>query len=798
MKNKLFSLVNILGLAIGMAACFLIFQFVIFEFSYDRQHAHAENIYRVRHDKYLGGELQYQKVQTFIPTGEAMNAELPEVLAYTTLFRVSDQADIIMSYFPENADPAQFLEKEVYYVKGDFFKMFSIEMVEGPKDVQILEPKTLLISERTAKKYFGVESPLGKVLTSNFSNSYTIVGVFKDFPDNSHIRMDFLLGWGTISGDAEYDRQNWNWDGFYTYVLLTADQEVKQVEKKSLDLIDKYKGTQKGDSGSSVFHLQPLTDIHLYSDYLGEIQKNGNGMMVFLLMMIAMLILVIAYINFINLSTADAISRAKEVGIRKAIGAGKTAIRFQFLVESFSVNALAFILAMLLVHLLGPFYYALIGFDPGLGMLGDGKTIIVLSIPLVVGCFAAGFYPAMVLAAFSPAKTLKGQYTGHTRNSYFNLRNGLVVFQVVLSTLLIAATLVVYQQIRFMESQDLGIDVEKTLVVNTFAIGGDSLFSQKLITFKEAIKKQSGVVSAAASYDIPGKEHITRLSNFRHSKNQEEKLSIYFTRIDADFIPALNINLVAGRNFTAGKDRQYAMIMNVEAIVALGFQDPPDAVGQEVYWGEEQLGKATVIGVVDFRSTSMKSANFPIAFTPVFFPFKYLSLNLNTADPGKMEMVIQDNWEEVFPNKPFEFFYLDELFNSHYQEERSIVRILGGFTFLAIIVAGLGLFGMAHLMVNQRVKEIGVRKILGAPLPSLMLLLSNRFLSLVLIAGVIALPIINYAMSQWLENYPYRVEISWWVLILPIGMNLAITGITIAHQIIKVALMNPARLIRDE
>ena len=801
LKHKLFSMINIFGLAIGMAACLLILQYVSFELSYDQFYEKAEQIYRVQHDRYIDGELQYQKAQAFIPTGETMKNELPEVLEYTTLFRVSEQADIIMTYQPEDGDAVRFTEKEVYHAKGSFLEIFSLPIIEGKKDIHALSPNTVLISTLAAKKYFGDSSPIGKTLSHDYAQDYKIVGVFENIPVNSHLKLDFLFAWSSLSGDESEDSNNWRWDAFYTYLLLSPEADPERLEAKFPEMITKYMGDQDNRSYSE-FDLQPLKDIHLHSHLLGEIEPNGNVEIVYTLLVLAIFILLIAWINYINLSTSRSLDRAKEIGIRKAIGSGKTQIVKQFLIESLLTNLLAVAVALTLIQVLASSFATFTGVEISLNLLGKVEFWAIVLLLILVGSFAAGSYPAFILSSFKTVKALKGKAKDTTGESFFNLRHALVIFQFSISIALITASLVVYKQLSFMKTQSLGVAIDNTLVINTHATGSDSLFMRNLSVLRNKLEASSMIEGVTASFDISGKELLTNLPNFRHSRNPEELVSLYFTRIDYNFIPEFEVDLVAGRNFKKGVDDKYFMIMNVEAVQALGFAEPQDAIGYEVKWGNQQNpGKAEIVGVVDFRSTSFKQKNYPVAYTSTFFPFKYLSVKFDQLDGMNAQQsieMVKSSWEEVFPEIPFDYFFLDDFFNRQYQEEQKFSQLLGLFTILAVIVACLGLYAVASLTVVRRTKEVGVRKILGASVKSLLLLLSKKFFLLVLVSGGIALPMVQIAIHHWMENYPYRTQLSWWMFLLPIVLILLITVLTVGYQIIKASLTNPAKSLRYE
>jgi putative ABC transport system permease protein len=402
-----------------------------------------------------------------------------------------------------------------------------------------------------------------------------------------------------------------------------------------------------------------------------------------------------------------------------------------------------------------------------------------------------------ISSSFKPILALKGNYSIVPKRSTFSLKYSLIVFQFVISIALIAASMVAYKQLSLMKNSSLGIDIESTIVVNTQATfgppGSDSVFTRRLIAFRDKLNANQKVQGITASHDIPGKEHLSLMPNFRHAKNPDELVILYFTRMDYDFIPTFGVNLIAGRNFIEGVDNQHAMILNKEAVRTLGYENPEDAIGHEVNWGNINLAKAEIVGVVDFRAVSFKEANYPISYTSTFFPYKYVSTKFDEiygANAQKNVALIQDTWNTVFPDKPFEFFFLDDFFDSQYRAYQKFGQLLGAFTLLAIVVAGLGLYGITLLNVTQRIKEVGVRKII--------VLLAKQFMALVLVAGVLSIPIIRFSMENWLATYPYRIEITWWTYLLPIGLILVITCLTIGFQILKASLINPAKLLRYE
>lgn len=806
LKHKVFSAINLFGLALGMTASLIIIQYVRFEFSYDRFHENSDRIYRVQHDRYIDGELQYQKAQSFIPTGEAMMNEYSEVEDYTTMFRISNESDIVMTHLADDGEMLRFSEKEVYHVKGGFFEVFSFPFIEGNDEIKQLEPQTAMISQSTAKKYFGNESAIGKVISHNYAKDYTVVGVFEDIPENAHMKFDFLFAWQEVtSQDDGGDDENWRWDGFYTYLLLTPDADIPSLESKFPAFAEKYIEGTANNNVKSVFTLQPLTSIHLNSDLLAEAEANNELKIVYVLLTVAIFVMLIAWINFINLSISRSLERSKEVGVRKVIGSGRSQLIKQFLTESLVMNLLAFSISCIFLYLLAPYISYFIGGQSTLSLFSNSSFILGTVLTIMIGSALAGLYPAFITSSLKPILALKGNYSNQNKGSFFSLKHSLIVFQFVLSITLIAASTVAYRQLSLMKTSNLGIDIESTIVVNTQATfgppGSDSVFTRRLTTFRDKLNANEKIQGITASHDIPGKEHLSLMPNFRHSKNIDELVTLYFTRMDFDFIPTFGVDLVAGRNFIEGVDNQYAMILNKEAVQILGYENPEDAIGQEVNWGNRTLAKAEIVGVVDFRAVSYKESNYPIAYTSTFFPYKYVSVKfdeINGANAEEHVALIQNTWNTVFPDKPFEYFFLDDFFNAQYKADQKFGQLIGAFTLLALVVAGLGLYGITLLTVTQRIKEVGLRKIMGASVSQIIVLLSKQFLFMIIIAGLISIPVIKLSMEKWLENYPYRIEMYWWIYLLPIALILVITCFTVGFQIIKASLINPAKLLRYE
>lgn len=807
MKHKVFSLINLCGLALGMAASFLIIHYVSYEMSFDTFHKNADRIYRVCHNRYQDGTLQYEKAQTFIPTGEAMKNDFPEVQDFTTLFKISDQAEINISYHDENGETVKFNEENVYHVKGNFLNIFSISIVSGANRIT-LEPKTVLISSSVSKKYFGDTSPLNRIIHHTYNGDYTVVGVFEDIPDNSHLKPDFLFAWQSVSEEAQGgDATNWHWDGFYTYILLTPSAKAESIEPKLEQFTKKYLSNAQDRIGESKFWLQPLTDIHLSSHLSGEAGVNGNNTTVNILKGLAIFILLMAYINFINLSSAKAIDRAKEVGVRKIVGSGRSELIRQFLLESLIVNLISIILAGAIVSLLIFQFGNTLGLPATFDVLKEKEFWIALTGLLIVGSFCSGIYPAFIISSFTPMRALKGKITAIRKDFSLNLRRGMVTFQFVLAMILITGSAMIYKQVKYMNDQDLGIDINQTMVLRTFAKfgppGSDSVFISKLEVLKHELRKNKSVKGVTATYDIPGKEHLSLFSNFRSVRNTNELVSLYYSRIDYDFVPLFNAKLLAGRNFDLDMTSDHeAILLNKEALQTLGFDNAESAIDKDISYGREpNLRKVKIIGVVDFRSNSFKQQNYPVVYQINWAPLRYLSIKFTRIEGVDVEAnlaSIEQQWENLFPEQPFDYFFLEEFFNRQYEPDKKFSTMLILFTGLGIFIACLGLYGLSMLIVLQRTKEIGIRKVLGASVKNLFFMVTRDFTVLIVIAGIISVPITYYSLSRWLTNYAYQTNMSWWIFLLPIVVMMLTVIVTVGQQALKASLRNPVESLRNE
>lgn len=794
LKNKIFSFINILGLAIGMAACLLILQYVTSELSYDEFHTNKDNIYRLKQNRYNKGVLSTEWAAGCAAVGLAVKEAFPEVEEYAKL--MSTQGVVIYNEAP--GGPISFKEEKMYFATASFLPMFSFDLVQGDEATALQEPFKAVISESAAQRYFKDENPIGKRISVNDRDEYEITGVFKDVPENSHLKFNFLLSFETfVKWVGEEAHTAWQWDGFYNYIALQPGTDPKALEEKIPALVEQKAGEElrQYDAGMEFF-LQPLTDIHLYSNYMMEAEVNGDGEAVYALLIIAFFIIVIAWVNYINLSTARSIDRAKEVGVRKVMGSIRPQLIRQFLFESIILNTLAVVLSMLLVLATYRYFNTLTGKEMTLSLFTTASFWLVVAGFFVIGAFLSGTYPAFVLSSFKPVSVLKGKMSS-SKNGVM-MRKLLVVVQFTASVFLITGTLTVYRQIMYMQNQDLGVAIDQALVIEAPSVIDDSVYADRIQAFKTELLGNSLVKTATASTAVPGSKPGWNAGGIRLIHQDDREGNQYrVIGIDYDFVDAFQLKIIEGRNFSRsfGTDES-AVLFNESAVKLMGFEDPEKALNQEIFfWGDT----FQIVGVVkDYHQESLKANFDPLIFRLIPASQDYFSLKIEAADISETMAFVQETWHQYFPGNPFEYFFLDEHFNKQYQADLQFGKVFGFFAVLAIFVACLGLFGLSSFTATQRTKEIGIRKVLGASVSGIVTLLSRDLIKLVFIASLIALPMAYLVMQKWLQNYSFKIDISWWLLCVPVIAVLLIAVITVSFQTFKAAIVNPIQSLRYE
>ncbi len=794
LRNKVYSLVNVGGLAVGIAASLLILHYVRYELSYDRFHAQAERIYRVQYDNYQNGQLTFQSAAAVPAVGPALKDNFPEVIDYVRFFPISG----IMTYVDAQGNPVSFREQKLQIATPSALSMFSFPLRAGDAETALDGINKVVLSESAARRYFGKEDPMGKTLRWQDGDELIVTGVMEDVPANSHIQFDFLISYQTLNENTDNASETaWGWYDFNTYVVLDERTDLAAFQAKWNEwLVNERQSEWNQNDYRQEFLLQPLTDIHLYSNLLqeSEPEQQGNGNAVYFLLTIALFILLIAWINYVNLSTARATERANEVGVRKAVGAYRNQLIRQFLLEAVLINLLALLLAGLLVVAGAPFVEELTGrliATPPWAAAWFWQSLLLL---LLVSVLLSGLYPALLLSSFKPVTVLRGKIHTTRRGSTF--RKGLVIFQFGTSVAMIAGTLIVFRQIDFMLNQDLGVNVDQTLVLRGPGIT-DSLYRDNLETFKTELLRSSEVEAIAVGSNVPGEEIFWTQGIRRLSGGPESSIPIYNVGIDYDYVPTFALALVAGRNFSRnyGTDAQGALINEATARV-LEFDDPEEALNERVQVGGDTL---TILGVLgNYHQMSLKNQPAPMVFRLGLNETDFYAIKLRTDHLSETIGTVQAAWQESFPGNPMDYFLLDAFFNRQYQGDERFGRIFSIFAGLAIFIACLGLFGLASFVTVQRTKEIGVRKVLGASVASLISLLSADFLKPVLLAGVLAIPVAYFAMRYWLQSYPFRIDMVWWLFLIPFLLVVGIALLTVSYQTLRAATRNPVRSLRYE
>ncbi|RYC68869.1 ABC transporter permease [Spirosoma sordidisoli] len=793
-RNRAFSAINIVGLALGLATCLLIMLFVLDELSYDRYNDKADRMVRVVfHAVMNGGEINEANVMP--PVAQTLKADYPEVEDATRIHTVGSPGITV--------GDKSFRDDQLAYVDSNFLQVFTLPLIQGDAKTALIQPNTAVITQEMARKYFGNENPLGKFVTIKSWNAlFKVTGVMNKMPVNSHFHFDMFM---SMAGVSDAKSPTWMTSGFFTYLVLNKGYNPKQLEAKLPQMVSKYMGpqiqkvfglnmTQFRQKGNDIaFLLQPLTDIHLHSNLTGEMDANGDVQYVYIFGAIAVFMLLIACINFMNLSTAGASKRAKEVGIRKVLGSVRQSLANQFLIESLLLTMIALVLAIGIVYLALPLFNDLAGKTLTLNF---GESVWLLPSLLLLGVLVsilAGSYPAFFLSSFKPIVVLKGtKFTGDKKS--IGLRSGLVVVQFSISIILMIGTTVVYRQLSYIQNKRLGYSKEQVLVLpDTWQL------AKKEEVFRNQIMQDPRVVRVSMSGYLPAGPSYNNNYMMYSESNPDQFVKGLRYDVDYEYIPTLGMEMAAGRNFAKeyGTDSS-GVILNETAVRTFGWHG--NVVGKSIGHTENDGLKRTyrVIGVVkDFHFRSLHESISPLVMI-LGRNNGTMIVKAKTKDVSGLLASLENQWKQLATDAPFTYSFLDKRFNDTYLAEQKTGRILGLFAGLTIFVACLGLFGLATFTAEQRTKEIGVRKVLGASVASIVGLLSKDFLKLVLIAILLAVPVAWYVMDKWLQSFAYKIDMAWWVFALAGVLAVGIALLTVSFQSVKAALMNPVQSLRSE
>ncbi len=794
-KKKAYSAINISGLGLGIACCLLIFMFVQDELSYDNYHAKGDRIYRVIHGWEDAGNSAKTKLSTEsywvwgnAPIGPALKNEFPEI---DKVVQFSGRADILLS-LGDNLHQ----EDGAFFMDSTVFDVFSWKLLEGDAKTALAAPYSVVLTETTAKKYFGKESALGKSLkgseVSGRSNpgDYTVTGVIAYLPSNSHFRFNVLLSMSTFRKSRPEIFEWWGYVDTYTYFLVNEKFDEAKFNEKIPAFVSRHR---EGPDSKYIIAIEPLKDVYLRTNAQRQPGETGSLANIYVFSVIGLFILAIAMINFMNLSTARSMERGKEVGIRKSIGAARGSLITQFLGESFVIVFLSMIMAFGIVFMALPSMSDFTGKEFTIQNFINWQTIpAIIAIMLVIG-LVAGSYPALVLSGFSPVKVLKGIATSDKGG--ISLRRILVVFQFSLSIALIAGTIVVYTQMNHLLDKDLGFDSECMLVLD---YNYDEAVNAKSEALKIEMEANSDIVSTAFSRSVPGSHFPNAGTEIQNADGEMEMIGQPIFQVGIDFITHFDLQLVAGRSYSREhpSDSTKALVLNEAAAKQYGYKNPSDIIGKKFsQWGRE----GEVIGVVkDFNYTSLHHTIEPLTLPFEAYASRYMTIKVKSNNIPETIQEVKEVWSRLVPHRPFLYSFVDDDFNRQYKSDFIFRTLFTTFSCLAIFIACLGLLGLATYTAELRTKEIGIRKVLGADMRNIVMMLSSDFVKLVLISIFIATPISWYAMNKWLEGFAYRIEIHWWIFMFAGVIALLIAVLTISYQSIKSALINPVSSLKNE
>lgn len=786
LKNKGIFSINVVGLTLGIGSCLIIMLFVVDELSYDRYNEKADEIVNIVFRAKINGE-EIKEGAVMAPVGKTLKQEFPEVLDATRIRNIGTPKIVINNQ--------SYRENRFAFVDANFFNVFTLPIIDGDDRNPLQDPNTAIITKAEAEKFFGAANAIGKLFfLEGQEQPFRVTGIIEEVPRNSHFHFDIFA---SIEGLDEAKSTSWFGGDFFTYLVLKKGSNYKDLESKLSHLPEKYMGPMMQEAmGVSFddftkenqlgFRIFPLTDIHLYSDNssYSQLEQGGDIKYVYIFSAIALFMLLIACINFMNLSTATAVKRAKEVGIRKVLGSNKNQLIYQFLSESFIATLLAMLFAVILAVVSLPYYNELSEKELQFDFLWQPTVLVSLVLLTFLISLLAGGYPAFFLSSFKPITALKNKFLGGNNNK--GIRSGLVIFQFVISAGLILATLVVNQQMQYIQNKDIGYDRNELLVLReAYLLGNDRN------AFKTELLKNPKVASVTNSASIPAGSTDNYMSQVYVDGEFSRRMPVY--NIDENYIPTMGMELIQGRNFSKkfGTDSTN-VIINQTAARVLGFGN--DAIGKIVTDGG---GDHTVVGVIkDFH---FKSLHQPIDPLFMFYrPFGGLIIKAKSADMSGLIADANILWNGFGSDEPFGYTLLDESYRQTYVTEQKMGTVLNVFALLTILVACLGLFGLVTFMAEQRFKEIGIRKVLGSSVIEIMTMLSKDFLKLIFISFFIAFPLGYYLMNKWLESFAYRIEMQWWLFILAALVMLLIAFGTIGWKSFRAATMNPVKALRDE
>ena len=803
MKNKVFSAINIFGLSIGLTCCMLISLYIYNELSYDKHHKNGDRVFQIGAVS-LNEGVEERRAKSSAPLGKMLQQELPEIEASTRLINLWGDDKTLIQVKDDGSTAKSFYEQKGFVADSNFFSVITFPFKEGNPQSALAEPNSVVIREELAQKLFGNGSAINKIISisssTNGDNDFKVTGVFDNPSTPSHIDANFFLsfGGGNLDEFANDSPSLANNNMFYTYLLLKPGVDQKTVEQKFPAFIQRHLAAElKARGEQRSYFITPVSQVHL-AEIENNVTPGGNRMSLFILGSIALLTLLIACINFMNLSTASSAKRAAEVGVRKVLGAQKNSLLRQFLGESLLMAGIALLIAFLLTVLLLPLFQQVAGKTLGFTVEQHLPLIGLFVLLAVLTGLLAGSYPAFYLSSFKPISVLKGKFSNSL--GAVSLRKGLVVFQFVISIALIVASVVIWSQMKYLRSKDLGFVKDQQVVVPLRS----QTAKDNLEAFKSEVKNNPAIQSIGATRVYPGITHTQDWMMYRQGQTLAQSNTVFINVVDDDFLQTLGVKLVAGRLFSEQfpADTLTRLVVNEETVNQFGFASPEDAIGKWLAFEPDgEPIQFTIVGVVkDFHFKDLHEAIQPIAFRMYNAArFNYMVAHIGGGgDVGTALSSLENTWKKINVNEPFDYSFLDQDFQKNYEAESRQAGLINSFTLIAIIISCLGLFGLAAFSAEQRTKEIGIRKVLGASVGSVVALLSKDFLKLVLVAVCIASPLAWYGMNKWLQNFSYKINISWQVFVLTAAAALLIAFFTISFQAVRSAIANPVKNLRTE
>jgi len=792
-KNRFYSIINILGLSLGITAAAFILLYITEELGYDKHFRDHEKIYRLESDFTINNKHD-KFALTSLPLGPVFKMEMPEVESYA---RFLNNENVVLKYGDK-----EFYEKKAFFADSAAPVMFTLDFIDGTAEGSLADPFTMIISESVSKKYFGEQPAYGKTLLTGEGRGYKITGIFKDLPPNTHMPFDILMSiesFATIIGEQRYRSVEpeafWN-VGFYTFIKLNDPADIAVIHVRSKAFYDKYMKAV-GDPLNATFSLMTtrLDQIHHTSKLTGDFPV-GNKSYLYLMGLVGVMILVLAAINYMNLATARATKRAREIGLRKVSGANRFQLAWQFITESLVLSVIGLIISFALIQLLLPFFNEMADKQLELSIFQNPQIYLLIAVIAVLTGLLSGLYPALYLSSFQPSNVLKGKINIGRQSGW--LRKGLVTFQLIISVIMITGTIIIYNQLNYMRNADLGFEKENIMVLEV----QDTTFLKRMDSFREELKENPNVLATAMSRTVPGAGNGIQLMRVE-KENKMEEFVLNNIPCDHDFATLLGLEFVQGRNFNREMktDDTTAVIINEAAALALEWGDK--ALGKKINMDFEVDGTGghdlRVIGVVkDFHFTSLHNKVEPMVLFIPRFPMNVLTIRLNEKSGENTLNFIKSKWESFGNNRPFDYYFLDENFDNKYSAEAKLGKVFATFALLSIIIALLGMLGLSSFVTAQRTKEIGIRKVLGASVEGIVGLLYKESIILVLIACAIALPVSWYLISDWLDNYAYHISLSWVTFLVASLTAILVCIASVSYHTLMAANSDPVKSIKYE